>query len=131
VAISKKYEELVRVWPWLEKALDEDVVSGAYHLEDIWDLMRKGSAQLWTAESSVVLTNIFTYPRKPPTLNIWAAGCEVGKLQDEVMPLIDEVEAWARIGGFTHLTSCGRRAWGRAHNNGAKELFTVFSKELV
>lgn len=125
---SKEFKELDRCWPLIHAAMACDVVPDTHNISDIWEMMKSGEAQLWSTDASAVLTNVIMFPRKPPLLNIWLSG---GKIK-EVLRLIDQAEAWARQGNFTHMVGCGRREWGRAYGKrGAKEQHTVFSKELI
>lgn len=112
-----------RCAPWLQAALDRDN-TGAFELNDVWDYIVKGRAQLWPLEKSAVVTSLEYYPRKV-ALRYWLCG---GELQD-CLKAEPAIEAWAKQAGANYAQIGGRRGWLKALK-GYKESCTFMIKAL-
>lgn len=99
--------EFKRCKPWIEAALKHS--NGTYELPDILAGILEGEFRIWTAERSVLLTSIATYPRKK-RLNIFLAGGD-GK---ELRAMLPAVGRFARREECAGLELTGRRGWQRS-----------------
>jgi hypothetical protein len=99
--------EFDRCAPWIQAALDRDI--GAFELEDVWNYIAAGKAQLWPQKESAVVTALEYFPRKT-VLRYWLCG---GDLKDclKVEPVI---EKWAKEAGAVCAIIGGRRGWVKA-----------------
>jgi hypothetical protein len=77
-------------------------------LDDLIDLARAGRVQVFGNDTSVVASEIMTYPRGKICNAFLAAGSVAGILQLE-----SEVEAFARREGADAILTHGRPGWGR------------------
>lgn len=111
-----------RCAPWLQDALDRD--AGTHDLDDVWDLIACGSAQLWPTPNGVMVTIIEPYP-KATALRGWLAG---GNL-DDIRKSEPVIRDWAKGAGCDLVVIGGRRGWLRAFE-GYRELCTVMVKRL-
>ncbi len=100
-------DQFDRCGPWLQAALDRDI--GAFELEDVWDHIATGKAQLWPSDKSAVVTSLEYWPRKV-VLRYWLCG---GELED-CLKLEPAIEAWAKQAGAVCGIIGGRKGWLKA-----------------
>ncbi len=113
--------EFDRTAPWLQAALDRDI--GAFELEDVWNYIADGRAQLWTSPKSAVVTALEYFPRKV-VLRYWLCGGEL-----ECLKLEPTIEAWAKKAGATCCIIGGRKGWLRALK-GYREAYSYMTKDF-
>lgn len=113
--------EFERCTPWLQDALDRDI--GAFTIDDVWDYIATGRAQLWTSPDSAVVTALEHFPRKT-MLRYWLCG---GDLQ--CLKLEPVIEAWAKSAGATGCMIGGRKGWLR-RLSGYREACTFMVKDF-
>ncbi len=111
-----------RCSPWLQEALDRDI--GAFELEDVWQYISDGKAQLWVGPNSAVVTALEYFPRKV-VLRYWLCG---GTLEDREL-LETAIEAWAKEAGATTAIIGGRKGWLKALS-GYREACTFMVKDF-
>lgn len=111
-----------RCAPWLQDALDRD--AGTHALEDVWDLIERGIAQLWPTPNGVMVTTVEAYP-KAKALRGWLAG---GNL-DDIRKSEPVIRAWAEREGCDLVLIGGRRGWLKAFE-GYSELCTVMVRKI-
>lgn len=115
--------EFLRVWPWLEKAIEEPA---AHRKEHVWAAIERGDAQLWTNDGAAVVTEIAVYPSGLRSLNAWLSGGEL----DAVRELDARIDAYAREKNCRTRTIIGRRGWLRALP-GYRETGVVLTKDMA
>jgi hypothetical protein len=115
-------EHFDRCAPWLQDALDRDI--GTFDLEDVWQYVATGKAQLWPLKQSVIVTCLEYFPKKT-VLRYWLCGGE----KNECIESTKSIEKWAREAGATQCIIGGRRGWLRALK-GYEEKFVVMTKDL-
>lgn len=104
-------ESFERCKPWIQAALDRESVC-THTVDDVWDEVESGTAQLWPTANSVCVTNIDTYPRAK-ILRGWIAG---GDLK-EILATEPVIRNWAERQGCAAVMIVGRRGWARAFPN--------------
>ena len=100
---------------------------GTHTVEDVWDQIEAGHAQLWYGPNSVIITQIEETPQRR-ILRFWLAG---GYLE-ELEPMYIHLEAWGRDIGCDMAVIVGRKGWERTFlkREGWAPTHTVFTKEL-
>lgn len=83
-----------------------DVAGKTHGPEDVARAVNEGRMQAWTANDSLVVTEVLTYP-KGRALNVFLA---VGRLED-VMSLQPAIEKFGREHGCAVMRMEGRRGW--------------------
>lgn len=116
-------EHFERCKPWIQAALDREMVA-THTIEDVWDKIERGTAQLWPGSTSVCVTNIDEYPRAKILVG-WLAG---GDLMD-ILATEPVIRNWAKKQGCDAVMLVGRRGWARAFP-GYTETHTVTMKRL-
>jgi hypothetical protein len=91
---------------WLQDALDRDI--GAFELDDVWNYIATGKAQLWPLKNSAIVTALEYFPRKT-VLRYWLCGGEL----EECVAATPAIEAWGKSAGATIALIGGRRGWLR------------------
>ena len=107
----------------IQSALDREYVR-THTLDDVWNEIERGSAQLWPRGDSVCVTNIDEYPRAK-ILRGWLAG---GDLKQIVASEI-AIRNWATRQGCDAVMLVGRRGWARAFP-GYTETHSVIMRRL-
>lgn len=115
--------EFERCSPWIQAALDRDI--GACNLEDVWDYIAAGKAQLWPLDKSVVVTALEYFPRKV-VLRYWLCG---GELKD-CLKAEAAIETWAKKAGAACAIIGGRKGWLRALR-GYREVYSYMAKDFA
>ena len=116
-------EQFDRLWPLLERALEEH--PGTYAKEDVWAEVASGQSQLWPLANSVVVTTLRTYPTGYRELRGWLAAGEVA----EIAALEPFICGWAKENGCQRFVLTGRRGWVKALP-GYREKAVFLTKEL-
>lgn len=111
-----------RCAPWLQAALDRD--AGTHALEDVWELIESGVAQLWPTPNGAIVTVVEAYP-KAKVLRFWLAGGTLRELQKSE----PTIRAWAKDQGCTLVLIGGRRGWLKALPD-YRELCTAMVREI-
>ena len=111
-----------RCTPWIQAALDRDI--GAFNIDDVWEYIATGKAQLWALPESVVITALEHFPRKT-VLRYWLCG---GDLED-CLKAEANIEAWAKRAGAVCAVIGGRRGWVRALK-GYRETCVFMTKDF-
>jgi hypothetical protein len=99
-------KEFDRCAPWIAAALEYS--GGTHTLDDIAEGVARGLFQFWPGRTSVIITEIITYPR--------LRACHyflVGGTLEELALMRPEIEAWAKQLGCSRMTTAGRRGWLR------------------
>ena len=100
-------QEFKRCEKWIEDAL---VYShGTFTIESIFEDLMNGHLMLWPGENSAVVTQIVDYPGKK-VLHIFLAG---GNLE-ELQPMYEQIEEYAKSIGCEAVTLTGRPGWARS-----------------
>ena len=107
---------------WLQAALDRDY--GTHSLEDVWDLLMTGIAQIWPTPNAVLVTSVERFPRKY-VLRGWLSGGDLNEIVKEESKIRD----WAERNGFDAIVISGRAGWLRAFE-GYEKLATVMVRRL-
>lgn len=117
--------EFLRCKPWIEAALKH--AGKTHEVSDVLDQILAGNLQLWPGESSVVVTEINTYPQRR-TMNYFLAGGNLKELQR----MVPDLEKWAISVGCSGVTLTGRKGWLRSFlkDSGYSEVWVVMAKEL-
>lgn len=114
------WDEWGRWSPALQKALETD----RYALADVLEKVLRGEAQLWTAQTAVVVTEIGVYPRRK-VLRCWlAAGAYEG-----IREIEPRAVAFGKAHGCTAIEIIGRVGWRRRLKD-YRERAVVMVKEL-
>lgn len=114
--------EFDRCTPWIQAALDRDI--GAFELEDVWQYIAEGKAQLWPTPNCAVVTALEHFPRKT-VLRYWLCG---GELED-CLKIESIIEAWAKGAGAVCGIIGGRKGWLKVLS-GYKETCTFMVKDF-
>ena len=114
--------ELDRCRQWIQAALDRDI--GTHTIDDVWELIERGVAQLWPCENAAMVTVYEPYPRKT-ILRGWLAG---GDLQ-EILDSVPRIEAWSLKSGCSGILVHGRDGWLRKFTGYSKAGTSIY-KEL-
>lgn len=122
IADRKEFERLA---PVIERALA--YTGGTHELEDVWTGIVLGEMQMWSAEHSVVITEIQQYPRLRAVHFFLAAG-----QMDELERLVPGIEEWGRAIGASRITLAGRKGWERSFlkGRGYTPQWSVMSRSL-
>ena len=107
---------------WLQAALDHDF--GTHNLDDVWELLASGVAQIWPMPHAVMVTTIDRYPRKY-VLRGWLSGGDLNEIKAEE----PKIRAWAERNGFDAIVIGGRAGWLRAFE-GYEKAATVIVRHL-
>ena len=108
--------------PFIQAALDRDV--GTHLFEDVWAMIRQGTAQLWPTPHSATVTIVDTLPRKRMCM-VWFAGGDLS----EIVASERHIRTWAKAQGCDLICISGRRGWLRALN-GYSEASTMMVADL-
>lgn len=100
------WSEFSRTKHWIQAALDRDL--GTHDIDDVWDAIEAGRAQLWPTPNAVMVTRIDTYP-KARVLFGWLAG---GALE-EIVSSEKNIRDFATKNGCTIVVIGGRLGWVR------------------
>lgn len=100
-------QQFDRCAPWIQAALDRDI--GTHELDDVWQAIATGKAQLWARPNSAVVTALEYHPRKV-VLRYWLCG---GELED-CLKSEPAIENWAKSAGAKTVVIGGRRGWLKA-----------------
>lgn len=116
--------EVERCRPWIEAALARGL--GTHNFDDVAEAIKTGEMQLWAGPTGCIVTSIVTFPRCK-TLQLFLGGGELQQLVD----LMDSVEAWGRLQGCDIAIIAGRAGWARVfRKRGWREAGTTLKQEL-
>lgn len=117
---------------WEAWALIEPAVArgGLYTQESVLAALKAGEMQLWCAESGeemvmALVTEVATYPARKICTAMFVGGREL----DRCMPILADIEQWAREIGCDRMVADGRRGWAKKLT-GYAERNTTFAKDL-
>lgn len=79
-------------------------------IEGVTKMLDEGAAQVWFAENSTIVTEIYDRGNKR-VCEIWLAG---GDMEELIELKNEEIEPWAREMGCNRMLIIGRRGWERA-----------------
>ena len=116
-------EQFERCREWIQDALDRDMI-GTHNIDDIFDGIVSGQAQLWPCANAALVTDIEEYPRCK-ILRGWLAG---GKLE-EIVATEPVIREWAKAQGCNRVIIAGRRGWVRVFD-GYHETHTVVARSI-
>lgn len=118
---------------WEAWALIEPAVArgGLYTQESVLGALKAGEMQLWCAERGdemvmALVTEIAHYPAR----KICAAMFVGGRDLEHCMPILADIEQWARENGCDRIVADGRRGWARKLK-GYVERNTTVVKDLT
>lgn len=117
--------EFERVAPWLAESLRHG--GDTHNLDDVWALLEKGEAQLFTTPRAAAVCQVVHFPRKS-IFDVWIVG---GWLPDIVHKLHPAGEAWAREHGLPEMWGGGRPGWGRVLKSLGYEVEAVQVKKAL
>lgn len=103
------YDELVRLRPHIDAALEYSGEMPTHTFNDIVDGIEAKKFQAWPGMRSILISEILAYPRKKG-VHIFLAGGDL----DELIDMQEDVATWAKAIGADHLSLCGRRGWKKA-----------------
>lgn len=106
----------------IQQVLDRGI--GTHNIDDVWDEIAAGNAQLWPTTNSVMITNVEKYPRAK-VLRGWLAA---GDLK-EIVATEAVIRDWAKKQGCDLVILGGRRGWLRAFP-GYRETHTLMSRRI-
>ena len=115
--------EFDRVWPWLEKAANNDAVTETP--ESVWQRIEDGRLDLWSTPNSAVVTSIEVYGSGMKELRCWLAGGDLTEIQT-IEPAIAQ---FGRANGCKQISILGRRGWLRALD-GYQQTAVILTKGL-
>lgn len=109
----------------IEAALE--YADDSHSFEDIKDAVRQGLLQFWPGFSSVVITEVISFPRYK-ALNLFLAGGNITELQ----AMLPEIENYAKYVGADRIVLSGRKGWVRSFlkNEGYAEKMVTLEKKL-
>ncbi|MEM9584785.1 MAG: hypothetical protein AAGA08_16865 [Pseudomonadota bacterium] len=108
----------------LVDALDRDPL---HDLSSVIEQINAGHMQVWSTDTSLLITEIVIYPTGR-VLQTFAAGGEMAEIVNVLRP---EAEVWAKAQGCVRSLVEAPRAWSKALRGEGYEIFTyVMSKEL-
>ena len=103
----------------LEKALSYS--RGTHDVGDVVAQILRGDAQLWEDTDALIVTEVYTMPRRK-VVHFWLATGEMAP----VIQLHYRVLDWAKEQGCTLATLAGRRGWTKALADAGWETDMVF-----
>lgn len=119
---SLSVKEWARLVPHISEALKYS--NKSHDISDVWDAVKRGKAQFFPLENSVIVTEIVDYPNQS-VCRIWLAGGDL----DELMEAEKSVCKWAEELGCTGMEIIGRKGWSRKLTD-YKEASVVLVKEI-
>lgn len=102
---------------------------GSHTLEDVWEAIERGDAQLWAGVQSAIVTEIVQTPQRKE-LRFWLAGGDMEELEAMYRPIVE----WGTTIGCDYAVMVGRRGWERTwltRDAGWTAEATVYFKELA
>ena len=115
-------DEYERLMHHIEAALG--YAGNSHTALDVLDAIKRGKAQFFPYENSVIVTEIVDYPQRT-SCRIWLAGGDM----DELMEAEKEVADWAKGHGCDSMEIIGRKGWERQLNE-YQATATLLTKEL-
>lgn len=82
---------------------------GTHSVQDVFDEVLAGRAQLWSTDDAVIITEVIDYPRKR-VLRFWIAAGEL----EPVLALSRQIYPWAQQLGCECAQMTGRKGWTKA-----------------
>jgi len=120
--------EFERCWPWLSASIDR--YGTTLSKEELWKQLADRRAFLTSGRHCVIVYKLMDYSTGWRSLYLWLVGGDENEALEEVLPLIDQLEDWAKkTKGCSRSLIFGRRAWGQVLK-GYKEYGTRFMKDL-
>jgi hypothetical protein len=116
-----------RCWPWLEASIDR--YGNTLGKDDLWKQLADRRAFLTSGQRCVIVYKIIDYSTGWRSLYLWLVGGDEDEALEELLPLIDRLEAWSKTKGCSKSLIFGRRAWGKVLKE-YKEYGTRFMKDL-
>lgn len=117
------YDEIMRVRPWIEGALEYAL--NTHNYADVIAEIEVNTATMWPFEHSAVVTQIATFP-KVRIFNFWLAGGDMEDLLSHEPGMIE----WAKAEGCTRFHLLGRPGWSRAMKHlGYRPAIYIAAKE--
>ena len=116
----------VKEWSRLVSHISEALKysNKSHDISDVWDAVKRGKAQFFPLENSVIVTEIVDYPNQS-VCRIWLAGGDL----DELMEAEKSICKWAEELGCTGMEIIGRKGWSRKLTD-YKEASVVLVKEI-
>ena len=100
--------EFARLTPHIKAALAH--AGDTHSPRDVWDAIERGDAQFWPLKSSVIVTEIVSYPAGR-AIRFWLAGGEL----DELLTVEPFIVDWAAAThGCNRSEIIGRAGWVKA-----------------
>ena len=120
------FEEISRCRTHIEAALKYS--SGTHEFTDIAAGILSSRYQLWSGETSAVVTEIIVYPRLRD-LHYFLAGGDL----DELKKMRPHIEEWGVKQGCSRVTLAGRPGWAKTFlkDEGYEPAWFILKKELV
>ena len=118
--------EFIRLKGEVERALA--YAGGSHTAEDVWEKVKKGDLQIWTAPHSVIVTELQSYPQYRVCHFFLAAG-----RMEEIEKMYPTVLEWAKQEhGCSRASLAGRPGWARSFLNkdGWTTSHLVMTKEI-
>jgi hypothetical protein len=103
-------EDVNGVWPLVEPFISAAAERGEYSSELLWSWATSGEAQLWMAWSDHCEAAAVTTRLPGDICLIAALG---GKESGRWMPLLSDLEAWAKQQGCIAMRAWARKGWAR------------------
>lgn len=103
-----------------------ELAGGTHTIDDVWEQVREGSAQLWVEEGACLVTEVQDTPRKR-VLRFWLAAGEL----EPTIALSRKVLAWGKEQGCDMASLTGRRGWDKVlREEGWSPSLTVMTREV-
>ena len=99
-------KEFQRCEKWLEDALEYS--HGMFTIQDVFEDVMNGNAQLWPGKNSAIVTQIVNYPRKK-AIHVFLAGGDL----EEIKSMEPHVVEYGKSQGCEVITLTGRPGWTR------------------
>lgn len=108
----------------LQQAIDRDPL---HDLKSLIDAVQDGRMQVWSTDTSLLVTEVQKYPTGN-VLQTFAAGGDMSEIVGVLRP---EAEAWAKSIGCTMSLVEAPRAWSKALRAEGYEVFTYVMQKVL
>lgn len=108
----------------LQAALGERPI---YSLQDVKNEIDAGRSFCWLSEKSTLVVSVNDHSTGERSLDCWLGAGDM----EELMTMIEPIEAWAREAGCTQIHINGRKGWERMFAPHGYKPWTVTLRKLL
>ena len=121
-------EALGVYWERISQGINSLPVDLGFSADDVTNLVYTGQWQLWDAGEGIALTTIGQTPQYQECVIVMVSGTHMGGWFG---PLMEQIEAFARMRGCRYITENGRDGWQRVGPRyGFEKAWVTMRKEL-